>query len=262
MTKKPSTGLVVVDYGTHHRYKIDGQAAVGVTTALNGIPKNLTRWAARSVADYALTNLRVVSHVLDSAGYGPAMDMLTAIPDQKRDHAAVRGTDVHRLAELYIQDEPIDVSPDLMPYVEGYAAYISDYEPTSIYEERVVGNRGLMYAGRLDSVQESKHFGRALVDYKTSNRVYGNHALQCVAYCRADCSLVDGETVPFEPIDTAFILHIQPRTYDLIPVEVTDWAFESFAVCLDHYKRNVQSDGRKLKELLGEPLAPPSKEVA
>lgn len=262
MARKPSAGLVAVDYGTHHRYKIDGQAAVGVTTALNGIPKNLTRWAARSVADYALTNLRSLGHVLESAGYGPAMDLLTAIPNQRRDAAAVRGTDVHALAELYIQDQPIDVGPELKPYVEGYAAYISDYEPTSIHEELVVGNRACMYAGRLDSIQESRHFGRAMIDYKTSNRVYGNHALQCVAYCRADCALIDGETVPFEPIDTAFILHIQPGTYDLIPVQVTDWAFESFLVCLDHYKRNVQSEGSKLKALLGEPLAPPGKESA
>jgi hypothetical protein len=255
-------GLQVVEYPTYHRYKVDGEWVVGVTTALNGIPKNFTRWAARTVADYAIRNLRTVSQVAESAGYGPAMDMLTSLPDARRDEAAVRGTEVHALAERYIQGEEIDVSDELLPYVQGYAEFIADYEPTSVYEELVVGNRQHGYAGRLDSVQQSERFGNALIDYKTSNRLYGNHALQCVAYCRADMALIDGETVAVEPLDTAFILHIQPGTYDLVPVEVTEWAFESFLVCLDHYKRNVQSDGRKLKALMGEPLPRPSKEPA
>lgn len=259
--KLKTPGLQVVEYEHYHRYKIDGDWVVGVTTALNGIPKNLTRWAAREVADYAIRNLRTVAQVSESAGYGPAMDMLTAIPDQRRDAAAIRGTDVHALAEQYIQREEIQVADDLRPYVEGYAQFIADYEPESLHEELVVGNRAHGFAGRLDSVQRSARFGTALIDYKTSNRVYGNHALQCVAYCNTDIALVDGETVPFERIDTAFILHIQPGTYDLIPVEVSEWAFDSFLVCLDHYKRNVQSDGRKLKALLGEPLPRPTQEA-
>jgi hypothetical protein len=260
--KVKTPGLQIVEYQNYHRYKIDGEWVVGVTTALNGIPKNLTRWAARTVADYAIRNLRTVSQVSESAGYGPAMDMLTSLPDARRDEAAIRGTEVHALAEKYIQGEAIDVSDDLFPYVEGYAEFISDYEPESLHEELVVGNRTHGFAGRLDSIQRSSRFGTALIDYKTSNRLYGNHALQCVAYCGADIALIDGATVPFEPLDTAFILHIQPRTYDLIPVTVNEWAFESFLVCLDHYKRNVQSDGRKLKELMGEPLPRPQKEPA
>jgi hypothetical protein len=259
--KIKTPGLQVVEYENYHRYKIDGDWVVGVTTALNGIPKNLTRWAAREVADYAIRNLRTVSQVSESAGYGPAMDMLTAIPNQRRDDAAIRGTDVHVLAERYIQGDEIDVPADLLPYVQGYAEYITDYEPESVFDELVVGHREHGFAGRLDSVQRSKLYGTALIDYKTGNRIYGNHALQSVAYCNAEIALVDGETVPFERIDTAYILHIQPRTYDLIPVEVSEWAFESFLVCLDHYKRNVQSDGRKLKALLGEPLPRPIREA-
>lgn len=259
--KVKTPGLQVVEYQNYHRYKIDGEWVVGVTTALNGIPKNLTRWAAREVADYAIRNLRTVSQVSESAGYGPAMDMLTAIPDQRRDSAAIRGTDVHALAEKYIQGEEISFPDEISPYVKGYAQFIADYEPESLHEELVMGSREHGFAGRLDSIQRSARFGTALIDYKTSNRVYGNHALQCVAYCNGDIALIDGATVPFERIDTAFILHIQPDTYDLIPVTVNEWAFESFLVCLDHYKRNVQSDGRKLKALLGEPLPRPTKEA-
>lgn len=259
--KIKTPGLQVVEYENYHRYKIDGEWVVGVTTALNGIPKNLTRWAAREVADYAIRNLRTVSQVSESAGYGPAMDMLTAIPNQRRDDAAIRGTDVHKLAEQYIRGDEIDVSDDLLPYVQGFAEYITDYEPESIHDEVVVGNREHAFAGRLDSVQRAAKFGTALIDYKTSNRIYGNHALQCVAYCRTNLALIDGETVPFEQIDTAYILHIQPGTYDLIPVTVNDWAFDSFLSCLDHYKRNVQSDSRKLKALLGDPLPRPNQEA-
>src|SRR5689334_2346539 len=38
------------DHGTWHSYTIDGKRAVGVTTALKGIPKDaLVPWAAREV---------------------------------------------------------------------------------------------------------------------------------------------------------------------------------------------------------------------
>lgn len=253
-----TTGIQVFEKS--HRYKVDGEWAIGVTTALKGIPKDeaLKRWAANTVADYALSHLGTINDVLNTAGRGPARSMLATIPDQRRDDAATRGTDVHALAELYIQGRPVDVSADLLAYVRGFARFIEDFNPKSIHEELVIGNRKHMYAGRLDSIQDIPGLGVALVDYKTSNRIYGNNALQCAAYCRADCALIDGDTVPFEPIGQAFILHIQADTYDLIPVTVDDWAFDSFVSCLDHYRRNVQSDGRKLKALLGEPIKPPA----
>lgn len=262
MPKVPSVGIQVVEYPNYHRYKIDGQWAIGVTTALKGVPKDaLKQWSANVVAEFALKNLRQVSWTLESAGYWPAMKMLTALPNEKRDAAATRGTNVHTLAERYIRDEEIEVSDDLFPYVKAYANYISDFDPTPLHEELVVANRAHMYAGRLDSIQRVPSLGLIQVDYKTSNGVYGEHALQCAAYEHAEVYLdKDGNEQPMVKVDGSYILHIQAGTYDLIPAQTDDAAFRKFLAALANYRENVQSD--KLKKLLGEPVAPPRREVA
>lgn len=257
MPKVPSKGIQVFEYENYHRYKIDGQWAIGVTTALKGVPKEaLKHWSAGVVADFALNNLRQVSWTLESAGYGPARKMLTALPNEKRDTAGARGTDVHLLAEKYIRDEEIEVSDELLPYVEAYASYITDFNPVSVHEELVVANRAHLYAGRLDSIQQVPSIGLIQVDYKTSKGVYGEHALQCAAYEHAEVYVdKDGNEQPMVKLDGSYILHIQPRTYDLIPAQTDDAAFRKFLAALANYRENVQSD--KLKKLLGEPLAPP-----
>lgn len=257
MPKVPSKGIQVFEFENYHRYKIDGQWAIGVTTGLKGVPKEaLKHWSAGVVADFALNNLRQVSWTLESAGYGPARKMLTALPNEKRDAAGTRGTLVHELAERYIRDEEIEVSDEVMPYVRAYAAYISDFNPTPVFEELVVANREHMYAGRLDSIQSVPSLGLIQVDYKTSKGVYGEHALQCAAYEHAEVYVdKDGNEKPMIALDGSYILHIQPDTYDLIPAQTDDVAFRKFLAALENYRQNVQSD--KLKKLLGEPVRPP-----
>lgn len=257
MPRTPSRGIQVFEYENYHRYKIDGQWAIGVTTALKGVPKEaLKYWSAGVVADFALSNLRQVSWTLESAGYGPARKMLTALPNEKRDTAGTRGTLVHELAERYIRDEEIEVSDEVMPYVQAYAAYISDFNPIPVHEELVVANRAHMYAGRLDSIQQVPSLGLIQVDYKTSKGVYGEHALQCTAYEHAEVYVdQDGNEKPMIQVDGSYILHIQPGTYDLIPAQSDAAVFKKFLAALENYRENVQSN--RLAKLLGEPVAPP-----
>ncbi|MBB1153964.1 hypothetical protein [Amycolatopsis dendrobii] len=237
-----------------HRYKIDGRWATSVTTALKGIPKDgvLTRWAAKTVAAHALDNISTLAESIESFGYGPALKMLADVPNEKRDTAAVRGTEVHALAERYIAHEEIEVPDELMPYVRGYAQYIDDWNPTSLYEEAIVASRTHWYAGRLDSIQDVPDLGVCLVDYKTSKGVYGEYALQCAAYRGAEVIVVDGVEQPMPELDRVLILHIQPDTYDLVPVDAGPEVFEKFLTAKANYLANVQS--RKLDKLIGEPL--------
>lgn len=245
------------DHGTWHSYTIDGKRAVGVTTALKGIPKDaLVPWAAREVATYVVDNIYDVKRMLDSGGRYPTIDFLKGIPNQKRDTAAVRGTDVHGLAEKYIRGEEIEVSAEALPYVEGYAAFIKDWNPTSIYEELVVASRTHMYAGTLDSIQDIPTLGRCLVDYKTGKGVYGEVALQVAAYRYAEVFLDDdGNEHPMPAVDRTFVLHIQPDTYDLVPLVADEGAFQNYLKAQANYLANVQS--KKLDKLLGLPLEPP-----
>lgn len=245
-----------------HYYTIDGKRAVGVTTGLNGIPKDaLKYWAAGEVAAYVVDNINEVNRMLDTGGRNPSMWFLKEIPFQKRDEAAVRGTEVHALAEQYIRGESVDVPDHLLPYVEGYAAYIEDFNPTSVYEELVVCSRTHLYAGTLDSIQDIPGIGRAQVDYKTGNGVYGEYALQVAAYRYAEFMLdADDNEQPMPAVERTFILHIKPNDYELIEVAAAEVAFEKFLVALRNYRENVQS--RKLDKLIIGPVEPPQVRLA
>lgn len=245
-----------------HYYKIDGKRAIGVTTALNGIPKDaLKYWAAKEVAQYAVDNIWDIKRMLDSAGRRPTMHFLKEVPFQRRDDAAVRGTDVHALAEKFIKGEPVEVPAHLQPYVDGYAAYIEAYNPTSIHEELVVASREHMIAGTLDSIQDIPGIGRAQVDYKTGNGVYGEYVLQVAAYRYMEVYLdADGNEHDMIPVDRTFILHIKPGDYDLIEVQADEAAFAKFLTALANYLQNVQS--KTLEDLILGSVRPPSKEAA
>lgn len=247
---------VETKYG--HSYKIDGKRAVGVTTALKGIPKDaIVPWAAKEVATYVVDNIYDVKRMLDSGGKYPTIDFLKGIPNQRRDTAAIRGTAVHALAEKYIRGEEIEVPDDVLPYVEGYAQFIADWSPVSVHEELVVASRTHGYAGTLDSIQDLPGgVGRALVDYKTSRGVYGEVALQVAAYRYAEVYLdADGNEHDMPPVDSTLCLHIQPGTYDLIPLHADQVAFEKYLTAQRNYLDNVQS--KKLDKLIGEPMTRP-----
>jgi hypothetical protein len=252
-------GIERVEYPNYHRYKIDGKWAIGVTTALKGIPKDALKvWAAKVVATHVVENINDVKRMLDSGGSGPTLNFLKELPNQRRNDAAVRGTDVHALAEKYIRGEKIEYPGHLAPYAEAYAAYIEDFNPTTLHEELVVASRTHGYAGTLDSIQDIPGVGRCLVDYKTSNYVFGEHVLQCAAYRYADVYIdSDGNEHPMIPVDKVFILHIKPHDYELIPVEADEGALRKYLAAQTNYLENVQS--KKLDKLLGVPLLPPER---
>ncbi|HEX3650563.1 MAG TPA: hypothetical protein VHV49_19220, partial [Pseudonocardiaceae bacterium] len=51
-------GVLCKDHGNWHSYTIDGKRAIGVTTALKGIPKDmLVPWAAKLVAEHVVDNI-------------------------------------------------------------------------------------------------------------------------------------------------------------------------------------------------------------
>lgn len=246
---------------SNHRYSIDGKYVVSVTTALKGIPKqdSLVYWSAETVAEYVVDHLDEVRRMVTSGGPGPAVNFLKALPNQRRNNAAVRGTTVHDYAEQILPGGEVEVPDDLVPYVEGYLHYLEDWNPTSVYNEIIVGSRTHGYAGRLDSIQEIPGLGLVIVDYKTGKNVYGEVALQLAGYRNAETFMDGDDEKPMPAIFGSYVLHIQPNEYALIPVETGPEVFERFLTAKDHYLRNVQSN--KLNKLLGEPLAPPAREV-
>lgn len=255
-------GIVCKDHGNWHSYTIDGKKAVGVTTALKGIPKDvLVPWAAKLVAEHVVDNIYDVKRMLDVGGRGPAVHFLKELPNAKRDTAAVRGTAVHGFAEQIIKGDEVEVPEHLAAYVEGYLHYLEDFNPTTVHEELIVGSREHLVAGRLDSIQDIPGYGRAQVDYKTSKGVYGEHALQVAAYRYMEvCVDEGGNEQPNVEVEHTFVLHIMEGDYELIPVQAGPDEFKKFLAALANYRENVQS--RKLEKLIGEPIEPPRRDAA
>lgn len=206
----------------------------GVTTLLNGgIPKPaLNGWYARMVAEYVRDNPLEVERLreIEALTEGAMIKELAKAPERVRDAAAVRGTDVHDLAERILYGQAVTVPDELAPYVDGYLRLIDDWDIQPILTETSIGNRGAWYSGRLDSISTIGKLGGmpVLLDWKTSNNVYGETGLQCAAYAKAEFYVTDtapDEELPLPVVERTMVCHITPNgsyLYDLArnPAEI------------------------------------------
>lgn len=199
-----------------HRYRLDGRYVPNVTTILSaGLPKPaLTKWAARLVAEH------VADHVEDVAtwrtmGREPLIEALAAIPDERRNVAAARGTAVHDLAERVVHGEAVDVPPTIADRVRGYAEFLDQFEVRPVLTEVMVANRTSWYAGRLDLVADILGT-RWLLDLKTSKGVYGDTNLQLAAYAGAEFYQdADGQSREMPHVERLGVVHITDQGTDL-----------------------------------------------
>ena len=209
-------------YPGSHRYKLDGEWVAGVTTVLGqSIPKpQLTKWAARSVAEWVAQNKSTVMGLYE-AGEAPMVAMLKEIPWQSLGEAAVRGTEVHDLAEKYVLGQEIDVPDHLVGYVESCAAFIDDWGIKPVLVEQTVGSREHKYAGKLDLVADSKYGQRAIFDWKTTKSgIYFETAFQLNAYAFAEFYGENGNESLMSDlgIKEAYAIHIRTDGYSVVPM--------------------------------------------
>lgn len=211
-----------------HRYWLDGKPVPGVTTLLGkGLPKPaLPRWAAKSAAEYVADNLDVLNQLPDRESI---IATVKQSPWTQRDHAAVRGTDVHAIAEELIHGREAAVPEHLADYVDGYVRWLDLWQPEAILTERPVANRKWWYAGKFDAIVKLPSGERLLLDWKTSKGVYGETALQTAAYRGGEFYLDDDNTEqPLPEVDGLGVVHITAHGTELYRIADADAAWKDW----------------------------------
>ena len=241
-----------------HRYWLDGKPIPGVTTLIKGgVPAPaLTYWAAKTVAEWVADHDAEVEQ-LRGMGRNAMVAALKETPWAARDEAAVRGTDVHALAEELVHGREVDVPEHLLGYVEGYARWLDLWQPTPVLVEKMVANRKHWYAGRFDLIADISGT-RWMLDVKTAKGVYGDNALQVDAYRNADFWQDDaGDEQPMpDGIERLGVIHVQPSGSQLVPLESDGSAFRDFLHAAWTGRREKQR-----KAYVGEPLTSPEPET-
>ena len=238
-----TAGLVF--YPKSHRYKLDGAWVPGVTTLIGkGLPKPaIPYWAARTVAEWVADNPDLTEDLKRMGGRGPAVAFLKELPWQKRDEAAIRGTDVHALAERLVHGDEVEVPEHLAAHVQGYVDWLDATNVEPLLTERPCASRQWQYAGTFDLIARIDGV-TWMLDAKTSSGVYGSMALQLAAYANAEFYLdADDTEQPMPPIDRYGVLHVTEygTTLHYLPASANDSAWKDFL--------HVQFVGRRAKEI-------------
>lgn len=212
-------------YPGNHTYRLDGKPVPGVTTITGVLDKSgaLTKWAARSVAEYVADHRDTVERLYDM-GRSPMVDALRGVPWERRDAAAARGTTLHDIADSIVRGEEVDVPDALVPAVESAISFMEDWRVTPILTETAVGSREHWYAGTLDLVADvtdpTAGLVRAILDWKSGKAIYDSCAWQLTAYGHAEFYGLAGVESPVADlgIERAYGVHIRPDGYDVYPL--------------------------------------------
>jgi hypothetical protein len=211
----PALAQNVRGKGRHYANPQTGDLVPSVTNVLSVMGKGdvLMRWASKLVAERAMQ----MKHALPNMQDGDIIDTLKAVPFQRSNRAAERGTDIHSYLEARMNDWAVeDLSADAEPYraaaddwlgkdIEIVATELTVFHPT--------------YAGTMDFV--ARIDGKLTIgDFKTSKAIYDEAALQLAALmgCLTD---KHGDPVPWRDADGEFI-----EVPDLLVVRIGQDKFE------------------------------------
>jgi hypothetical protein len=253
--------MSLVFYEKSHRYKLDGSWVPGVTTLIKGgLPAPaLMYWSARSVAEWVADNESGVEQ-LRQMGRGPMVQALKEVPWEKRDTAAVRGTDVHDIAERLVHGEEVDVPEHLAEYVESCVRFLDEWQPKTLLAERPVAHRAHRWAGKFDYIGELPDGRIPLIDWKTAaSGIWPETAFQLSAYSHADFYIDDeGNEHPLPEITDTWAVHLRPDGYDVIPVKGDDATYNEFRHIAYVAEAAKRAKGSKTEMgYVGLPLATP-----
>jgi hypothetical protein len=186
-----------VDKGNQRFYQVEGDRAVdptarlsSVTTILNVISKPaLIPWARNQSLDKIRLTLKDAidddgSITLDQLDLEDLIETARKRPDEVRDEAAEIGSRSHLLIEEYLQGQEVLVHEDLKPMMDSFLSWERSSRIKVTFTEQMVYSGTHLFAGTMDAIGDLQG-ETVILDWKTSNGIYPEAALQVSAYAHA-----------------------------------------------------------------------------
>jgi len=197
-------GTVRLDFDpVKHRYKINGEYANGVTTALGVIAKpQLIWWAAKMASEHFKERL-VPGKALDELEIQDLCEGARTAHNRKKDKAADAGTYIHNYIEAFVNGEnpEMPVNTDLQGVINDFMEWWNKTDIEVISPEQVFCSPTLMLAGTADLV--CKVDGKlTIMDWKTGSGIYPEMFMQMAAY-----ALMWEEEHPDQPIERLHVVN-------------------------------------------------------
>lgn len=169
-------------------YSDGGIEYTSVTTALSVISKPaLVPWAAKMSRLAVDEHLRpVVGRTLTQEALDEALEAAKRRPTEVKDAASNLGTRAHEMIDAYLTHVQFAITPDLEPVLDGFQQWVEASDLALEKTERMLLSRKFDFAGTCDYIgKRSFDGGVVVVDFKTSNAIYPEHAVQVAAYAKA-----------------------------------------------------------------------------
>jgi ATP-dependent exoDNAse (exonuclease V) beta subunit len=189
---KPKFSVELIVEKRKHFYKANSDLLPGVTGFLQIINKpGISIWSKRealaSVERALMTHIREpkTEIILTEAWIKEILTEAQARPEKIKDDAADLGTLVHKYIDQVIQGKmPTDLTPEMEPAVTAFIEWWKNSKIELVMGDTKVASLIHGYGGSLDALgrQNGQY---VILDWKTSNGIYDEYALQVSAYWQA-----------------------------------------------------------------------------
>lgn len=239
-----------------HRYTYEGVTYPGVTTILGALDKSgpLMGWAAKETATAAVRLLDELPAMLANLGEAGVISALTARKNWQRDEAAQLGTDVHALADLIVNGQPLP--PTITDTQRIRAQHYAEWWKASGWTLRLaeamvvrpsVDHEEQGWGGTFDLLAYDADKRTVLADVKTGKAVYKEAVLQLAAYSMANIvqPATADRTFPMPMVDRYVVLHVTADGVREVELSIGTRENMAFLACLDLYHWIESMKGRK-----------------
>ena len=158
------------------------------------------------------------------------------------DHAADRGSKVHKQCELLDKYGECECDSEIAPYIKAYIKFLEENQPEWVAIEKPLACKEKGYAGTLDRVGRLKDGRFAIVDLKSSSVVQ-----EVLAQIQMNGYKGLWEANEEQKVDVLIILHLRKdETYKPHEIPMDGTLFEA---CLDlHNATKKKKRGKKKDE--------------